>query len=205
MAHKREIDAQIEEKRRMRQLEEEQQDVANAKVEAEAREQLYHQQHSNDTKRQNPQYKNIEKMYTTAPGDRERDVCPSVLQGEANRHDKDAATARSNMTDTRASEVYKARKMAELGAAEEKHRRLLKRLRRGGHDTTQLERKFAEYKARITGQAMPYDYSQKQVGYNPTSQQQNTTQNRIFPVMREDTSNMLPAELSEEDLKRLLR
>jgi hypothetical protein len=40
---------------------------------------------------------------------------------------------------------------AELAAAEAKHKTLLKRLQRGGHDTRNLEKKFAETKARLTG------------------------------------------------------
>jgi hypothetical protein len=148
---------------------------------------------------------------------------------------------------------------AELAAAEEKHKKLLKRLQKGGHDTSQLERKFAELKARLTGQPFvaettpkpPSNTQHHQISNVPglnfsglesnrvnnnTSQMSQMTdvesrlQNqkemlakklfgqkeqaqgnsesskiqRIFQLLREDT-NGLPAEITEEDLKLLLK
>ena len=71
-------------------------------------------------------------------------------QGETSMFDQDS-TSRSDVSQTRAQEIYRKMQEAELAAAEEKHKRLLKRLQRGGHDTRQLEKKFAELKARLTG------------------------------------------------------
>ncbi len=45
--------------------------------------------------------------------------------------------------------------MAELAAAEEKHKRLLKRLKHGGHDTKNLENKFNDYKNKILSNVNP--------------------------------------------------
>lgn len=223
LAHKREIEAQIEEKRRIKQLEEELQELDNQKVENEAREQLSHNLYSNEIKKQQPQFKNFEKILNSgnqqANGNDER---ASVLQGEMNRYDKDSQTARSNVTDTRASEIYRAMQQAELAAAEEKHKKLLKRLQRGGHDTRQLEKKFAELKARLTGKPipMPQQQYQSQVENEGSSQRSRGLNegdwdlseekkrqklNRIFQMMqREDTNSAMPAELSEENLKQLL-
>jgi hypothetical protein len=225
LAHKREIEAQIEEKRRIKQLEEELQELDNQKVENEAREQLSHNLYSNEIKKQQPQFKNFEKILNSgnqqANGNDER---ASVLQGEMNKYDKDSQTARSNVTDTRASEIHRAMQQAELAAAEEKHKKLLKRLQRGGHDTRQLEKKFAELKARLTGKPipMPQQHYQSQVGseneassqrgrglnegdWDLSEEKKRQKLNRIFQMMqREDTNSAMPAELSEENLKQLL-
>lgn len=235
LAHKREIEAQIEEKRRRKQLEDELQELDNQKVESEAREQAVHQLQSNEAKKQQPQFKNIERMFNNNTNDDRA----SVLQGESNRHDKDSKdsqTARSQVTDNRTSEIYKAMQLAELAAAEEKHRRLLKKLQKGGHDTRQLERKFAEYKSRITGVPLPPEYAapnqQEQQNSNRNlsllhhhefdrdaaerernnnanfdaeeEKKRQATLDRIFQMIRENTKNALPAELSEEDIKQLI-
>lgn len=238
LAHKREIEAQIEEKRRRKQLEEELQELDNQKTECEAREQAMHQLQSNEVKKQQPQFKNLEKMFnagptttTTTMTSNENDRA-SVLQGESNRFDKDSKTARSQITDNRTSEIYKSMQYAELAAAEEKHRRLLKKLQKGGHDTRQLERKFAEYKARVTGIPLPAENEpladlmgtgMRQTGrsnilqHNEFDPRDNNRErdsdeekkrkaalNKIFQMIRENT-NALPAELSEEDLRQLIQ
>ena len=68
-----------------------------------------------------------------------------------NTNELDNISARGQATHTRAQETFKKMQEAELAAAEEKHKKLLKKLRKGGHDTTALEQKFAELKARLTG------------------------------------------------------
>lgn len=210
MILKREIEAQIEEKRRRKKLEEEIQELDNYKVESEAREQQMLQQQSNQAKKLQPQYKNLEKMFNLP---QEKDERASVLQGESNRYDKDSQTARTNATESRATEVYKAIQHAELLAAEEKHKRLLKKLQRGGHDTRQLERKFAELKARLTGvpmqqqQIREIEPEERFTNKNDIDLEEKKRQakfNQIFQ-MREKTANDIPAELSEDNIRQLLK
>jgi hypothetical protein len=64
------------------------------------------------------------------------------LQGDSNKFDQDGSTSSrrpGDSSDSRAQEIYRKMQLAELSAAEEKHRKLLKRLKHGGHDTTNLE------------------------------------------------------------------
>lgn len=243
LAHKREIEAQIEEKRRRKQLEDELQELDNQKVECEAREQATNQLYSNEVKKQQPQFKNLDRMFNQGDDNQQQQQQrgASVLQGESNRYDKDSQTARLQVTDNRTSEIYKAMQNAELAAAEEKHRRLLKKLQKGGHDTRQLERRFAEYKARLLGNPAPpnastgdqfeidspgtlgnhqngrgnvqqpqqmranhHNHETTDRGASEEEEKKRQALNMIFQMMRENTKNAMPAELSEEDLKQLI-
>ena len=66
-------------------------------------------------------------------------------QNKANKSNANPDTS----PDSRTKEIFKTMQLAELAAAEEKHTRLLKRLKKGGHDTSNLENKFNEYKSKI--------------------------------------------------------
>lgn len=217
LQHKKEIEAQIEEKRRMKQMEEELQEMDNMRIENEAREQKNVSMFTEEVKKQQPQYQNFDKALNIgSQRQQQTDFEPSVLQGEMNKHDKELVTARSNVTETRANEIYRKMQEAELAAAEEKHKRLLKKLQRGGHDTRQLERKFAEFKAKITGKPIS-DFDPPAPAYSNTNPSKFTAAqtnredeekqklNRIFQMMRENTSGAMPAELTEENLKYLLK
>jgi hypothetical protein len=156
LQHKREIDAQIAEKKRIQLLEEEIKVLNDLKVENEAKHIKSINQLSQETRRQQPQYTNLNANLNQTQAQQnntntKRDTMASVMhQGEASMFDQDS-TSRSDVSQTRAQEIYRKMQEAELAAAEEKHKRLLKRLQRGGHDTRQLEKKFAELKARLTG------------------------------------------------------
>ena len=156
LQHKREIDAQIAEKKRIQLLEEEIKVLNDLKVENEAKHIKNINQLSQETRRQQPQYTNLnvnlnQPQVNQNNVNTKRDTMAAVMhQGEASMFEQDN-TSRSDVSQTRAQEIYRKMQEAELAAAEEKHKRLLKRLQRGGHDTRQLEKKFAELKARLTG------------------------------------------------------
>ncbi|RNA02956.1 hypothetical protein BpHYR1_045010 [Brachionus plicatilis] len=149
LQHKLEIEAQIAEKKRIKMIEEEIQNLNNMKVENEALELKQASKLNEEKKKQNSHYQNFEKILNSSRPSNV-DVSPSVLQGEYNKHDQETKTMRSNITETRSQEIYRKMQEAELAAAEEKHKKLLKRLQKGGHDTSQLEKKFAELKAKLT-------------------------------------------------------
>lgn len=165
LLHKMEIDAQVAEKKRIKALEEEIQNLNNLKIENEAKELKEANQQHEVLKKQQIHYQNFEKILNSSRPSN-NDVAPSVLQGEYNKYDQENKTVRSNITETRSQEIYRKMQEAELAAAEEKHKKLLKRLQRGGHDTSQLERKFAELKARLTGNPMPIVNDTPKVIYN---------------------------------------
>lgn len=149
LQHKLEIEAQIAEKKRIKMIEEEIQNLNNMKIENEAFELKQANKINEERKKQNLHYQNFEKILNSSrPSD--TGVSPSVLQGEYNKYDQETKTMRSNITETRSQEIYRKMQEAELAAAEEKHKKLLKRLQKGGHDTSQLEKKFAELKAKLT-------------------------------------------------------
>lgn len=150
LQHKLEIEAQIAEKKRIKMIEEEIQNLNNMKIENEALEIKQANKLNEERKKQNSHFQNFEKILNSSRPSN-TDVSPSVLQGEYNKHDQETRTMRSNITETRSQEIYRKMQEAELAAAEEKHKKLLKRLQKGGHDTSQLEKKFSELKARLTG------------------------------------------------------
>jgi hypothetical protein len=153
LQHKREIEAQIAEKNRIRSLEEEVSTLSTLKIENEAKRINTINQLSEQVKRQNPQYKNLDTALATNRN--ERTTIANVMNPEkenVSNVELDNISARGQLTQTRAAETFKKMQEAELAAAEEKHKKLLKRLKRGGHDTTALESKFQELKAKLTGQ-----------------------------------------------------
>ncbi|CAF0907856.1 unnamed protein product [Brachionus calyciflorus] len=260
LQHKMEIEAQIAEKKRIKMLEEEIQTLNNLKIENEAKEIKETNQFNEELKKNQIHYQNFEKILNSSRH-ANSDVAPSVLLGENNKFDQESKTVRSNITDSRSNEIYRKMQEAELAAAEEKHKKLLKRLQKGGHDTTQLERKFAETKARLTGNPIQIDNPKNNNNNNNSNHHQisnipglnfsgiessrvnnNTSQlsvisdhenrlerqkellakkvlgtnkenevntessriQKIFQLLREDTTG-LPAEITEEDLKILLK
>lgn len=150
LQHKLEIEAQIAEKKRIKMIEEEIQNINNMKIENEALEIKQANKLNEERKKQNLHLQNFEKILNSSRPSN-TDLSPSVLQGEYNKYDQETRTMRSNITDTRSQEIYRKMQEAQLAAAEEKHKKLLKRLQKGGHDTSQLEKKFSELKARLTG------------------------------------------------------
>ncbi len=156
LQHKREIEQQIAEKNRIKSLEDEVSTLSTLKIENEAKRINTINQLSEQVKRQNPQYKNLDNVLATNRN--ERATIANVMNPEkesASNFELDNVSARGQLTQTRATETFKKMQEAELAAAEEKHKKLLKRLKHGGHDTSALERKFQELKARLTGQPIP--------------------------------------------------
>jgi len=91
--------------------------------------------------------------------------------------------------------------MAELAAAEEKHKRLLKRLKHGGHDTKNLENKFKlNLEKELLRKTSEENLNESAATGNHISEQK---MKQIFNLLREDTVG-LPAEITEEQLKMIL-
>jgi hypothetical protein len=242
LEHKKEIDAQVAEKRRIQLLEEEIQTLNSLKAESEAKQISNSHLMNQEMKRLNPQFKNFNNILNNKS--QGKDTMASILQGDA-KNEPDSNSSRSAVTETRAHEIHRKMQEAELAAAEEKHKRLLKRLQKGGHDTRQLEKKFAELKARLTGNSsvimdannyetqrntygmsVMTDYESKlenekkmlekkllnnfvdsnsnKENNNQYEQSNESKLKQIFKLLREDT-NGLPAELSEEHLRLLLK
>jgi hypothetical protein len=255
LEHKREIEAQIAEKRRIKMLEEEVQTLNNIKIEDEARKLSELSQLTEEQRRQQPHYQNLDKILA-AKNNKQSDSMATIFQGEKQQQHEENKPA---IMDTRSHEIYKKMQEAQLAAAEEKHRRLLKKLKRGGHDTRALESKFAEFKARMLQNANSMSKNNNEWDNEPTGfvnshqdggyesyrgghtalssvsdhelrlerQKQllekslankpnknintnadsdssdNSTIKRVFKLLRED-SNGLPAEITEEHLKRIL-
>ena len=205
LQHKREIDAQIAEKKRMQTLEEEIQTLNDLKTDNEARQISTFNQQFEETKQKQPQYQNFDKALGNLNSVRvsdaaKKDTMASILQGDQNNFANDHNSSRSNVSETRAQEIYRKMQEAELSAAEEKHRRLLKRLQRGGHDTKQLEKKFAELKARLTGNPTGL------YNYNTVNTQQ-TQPPSIYTTRNESKMGMaeiLNPELNLERQKQML-
>lgn len=165
LQHKLDIEAQIAEKKRIKGLEEQVKILSNLKIENEAKQIASYNQASHENRAQQPHYKNIEKVLTTTTnasagvtdsnsGQKKQDTMANILQGDnTNQFSQDNNTAR-NVNDKN-QDTYKRLQLAELAAAEEKHKRLLKRLKRGGHDTRNLENKFNEYKMKILTNTNP--------------------------------------------------
>lgn len=151
LQHKMEIDAQIAEKNRIKSLEDEVTTLSQLKVDNEAKRMNTISQLSEQVKRQNPAYRNLDVVLNS--NRYERSTIANVLHPDKdnNQVEQDNASTRGQASQNRAQEIYRKIKEAEVAAAEEKHKKTLKRLRRGGHDTSALEQKFAEYKAKVLG------------------------------------------------------
>lgn len=221
LQHKLEIEAQIAEKKRIKMLEDEIQNLNNLKIENEAKEQSETNKQNQETKMHQPQYQNFEKalnssranannnnnnnLQTNRNNNTKGDSMASVLQGEVNKYDQDSKSARTAVTETRSQEIYRKMQEAELSAAEEKHKRLLKRLQRGGHDTSQLERKFAELKAKLTGQPLPSVVNQTNntnINNNPISNIPGLNLNNIDQNRASNMSQMSMVSEQEQKLER---
>ena len=156
LQHKLEIEAQIAEKKRLQNLEDEVQALSNLKIENEANQMIKHNQRNQEQKTKQPQLHNIEKIMdkNNAANNNRRPTMASILKTDQDVKEPERP-APGTSKETRANDVYIKMQEAELAAAEEKHRRLLKRLQHGGHDTRNLENKFAEYKAKVLAKTNP--------------------------------------------------
>ena len=118
-------------------------------------------------------------------------------QNDSNsNHKNDKNDNDKNSTDVKTKEIFKMMQLAELAAAEEKHIRLLKRLKHGGHDTRNLENKFSEYKSKIlsnTREEAPEDnaYREKQNDFKASSYENNINKNgrEIRDIMQHNTTS----------------
>ena len=68
----------------------------------------------------------------------------SILQqgdgsSNGNQFDQESQSSNRNNVPDKSQDTFKRLQLAELAAAEEKHNRLLKKLKQGGHDTRNLE------------------------------------------------------------------
>ena len=186
LQHKLEIEAQIAEKKRIKELEEQVKVLSNLKIENEAKQIASRVEHSHESRTQQPHYKNIEKVLTTTTTNaassseghnpKKADTMADILQGDANHFSHDNNNAR-NLTD-KSQDSYKRLQMAELAAAEEKHTRLLKRLKKGGHDTRNLENKFNEYKLKILSNTNPELVNNNNNNTNNNNSNNSSTNNR---------------------------
>jgi hypothetical protein len=146
--------------------------LSTLKVENEAKRINTINQLSEQVKRQNPHYKNLDAVLATnrnnqaGPGSVTTNSIAHVLNpemvGDRGNAELENVSARGVVSQARATETYRAMREAELSAAEAKHVKLLKRLKRGGHDTSALEQKFQELKARLTGDPIPQSFQQQQ-------------------------------------------
>lgn len=118
----------------------------------------------------------------------------SILQGDSNQFDQENLTSR-NVSD-KSQDTYKKLQLAELAAAEDKHKRLLKRLKHGGHDTHNLELKFNEYKMKILSNTNP-EMVTKNMNTNSDMVNPPANNNRNFTSM----SNRIEAKLEGEKKK----
>ncbi len=117
----------------------------------------------------------------------------TILQGDSARiedHDNNLTTRN---TETRAQEIFRKMQEAELAAAEEKHKKLLKRLQRGGHDTRQLEKKFAELKARLSGNPNVV------LNNNSNNNNNNLNSNNGFDLARQNNMHSSMSQVSEHE------
>jgi hypothetical protein len=197
LQHKKEIDAQIAEKRRIQQLEEEIQQLNSIKIENEAKQIATTNQLNQELKKQQPQYQNLDNVLNLNTNNgpllsssRKPDTMATILQGDSTRIEDHDNTLTSRNTETRAQEIFRKMQEAELAAAEEKHKKLLKRLQRGGHDTRQLEKKFSELKARLSG--------------NPNvvlnnNHHNNFNSNNGFDSVRQNNTHSSMSQVSEQE------
>ena len=166
LQHMLEIEAQIAEKKRIKSLEDQVQVLSNLKIENEAKQLNSINQIHMEKKTKQPQYQNLDKILTANNANasntnteqafvKKADTMASILQGDSKQFDQDGQAAKGLAANDKAQDTYKKIQLAELAAAEEKHKRLLKRLQHGGHDTRNLENKFNEYKAKILSSTNP--------------------------------------------------
>ena len=166
LQHMLEIEAQIAEKKRIKNLEDQVQVLSNLKIENEAKQLNSINQIHMEKKTKQPQYQNLDKILTANNGNtsntnteqafvKKADTMASILQGDSKQFDQDGQAAKGLAVNDKTQDTYKKIQLAELAAAEEKHKRLLKRLQHGGHDTRNLENKFNEYKAKILSSTNP--------------------------------------------------
>lgn len=122
LQHIKEIEAQILEKKRLQNMENDMQSLKSLGMD------------NNN---------NSNQMLMSDRGTHRKPILPTETNiVENQKSDRDS-------NDSRIKEAFRTTKLAELAAAEEKHVRLVKRLKQGGHDFRNLEKKFAEYKAKI--------------------------------------------------------
>ena len=206
LQHKKEIDAQIAEKRRMQQLEEEIQQLNSIKIENEARQIATTNQLNQDLKKQQPHYQNLDNVLNlntnngpALSSSRKPDTMATILQGDSTRIEDHENSLTSRNTETRAQEIYRKMQEAELAAAEEKHKKLLKRLQRGGHDTRQLEKKFAELKARLSGNPNAVLSSNNNNIVNNNGVNNNFNFNNGFDSVRQNNMHSSMSQVSEQE------
>ena len=153
-----------------------------------------------EQKAKKPQYHNFEKILTTNADDdnnqaKKNVTMASILQGDTKKVDNEVQSTR-NPNDAKTTDSHIRLQMAELAAAEEKHKRLLKRLQKGGHDTRNLENKFNEYKSKILSTTNPELNVNNNVANNINNNNVNNLDlnNRNFTSM----SNHVVAELEQQ-------
>lgn len=151
-----------------------------------------------EQKAKQPQYHNFEKILTTNADDNNNQVkknvtMASILQGDTKKGDNNEPQSTRNSNDAKTTDSHVRLQMAELAAAEEKHKRLLKRLQKGGHDTRNLENKFNEYKSKILMATNPELNINNNV-VNNSNVNNLDSNNRNFTSM----SNHVVAELEQQ-------
>ncbi len=151
MQHKLDIEAQIAEKKRIKNLEDQVETLGNLKIENEAKKITNALNASEQQKQKQPQYHNFEKILATQNGP---PTMASIMQGSDGSHNDQENQSSRNESD-KSQDTFRRLQMAELAAAEEKHKRLLKRLKHGGHDTKNLENKFNDYRNKILSNINP--------------------------------------------------
>jgi hypothetical protein len=153
----REIQAQILEKKKLNEV----QNLNNLKAEKEGnqfvishvqQEKTSKPQQTENTNNKINSNNNTNNNTNYAAIMKKSDSIASILHSDLpdNQNKANKPNANSDTSpDSRTKEIFKTMQLAELAAAEEKHTRLLKRLKKGGHDTSNLEYKFNEYKSKI--------------------------------------------------------
>jgi hypothetical protein len=238
LQHKREIEAQIAEKKRLKNLEDELANLENLKAENEAK--LINLSAQKEVEKRKQLYDSKPTIANNNDYDNGQSIVDQMHDSRTKQKEKQSNTE----TDDNQKKILQA----EFDAASEKHKKLLKKLQHGGHNTDKLVAKFNEFRAKclamgvnvgpLIGEEAKQAEKKTSKGpppFNPYKTHSNrnkenqsvmkdeaintiessmikdfgvqtdqTRMKQIFNILREDT-NGLPAEITEEQIKLLLK